>query len=374
MTQSKYVKVYDMKVLNDNQKTRYAVDVVFIERPWSPVQTKNGNQMCKFKAQLLDKSGNALPGSHILTSWDEKMFETITQAMANHDICSAVIYSKSYVEPSAGINRMDYNIVSVVDTGKSYDSPIEDADVVETVGEPAGAIAANAKPAPTKAPLIAAKSAIENIDDIKSGIEAYCENNISNDDYKSLIADLILDNPDFFKWKAAYKMHHAYEGGLAIHSYFVAQDAIDLANRYNGKRTLDINWDLLITGALLHDIGKLKEYDADGSISGRGQFESHMSLGIEMIDVSCAKHGIDPSSKDIQLLKHIIASHHGSKKHGAIIEPIIPEAYIIHYADNLDAKMEGMLETWEEITPGDSKIAAILADDDRIGGKLHKPI
>ena len=373
MTQSKYVKVYDMKVLNDNQKTRYSIDVVFIERPWSPVQTKNGNQMCKFKAQLLDKSGNALPGSHILTSWDEKMFETITDAMNNHNICSAVVYSKSYVEPSAGINRMDYNIVSVVDTGKSYDAPIENTDIVETPGEP-NAPAAEAKPTQAKTPLIAAKTSIESIDDIKAGIEAYCDINIANEHYKALIKDLILDDPDFFRWKAAYKMHHAYAGGLAIHSYFVAQDAIDLANRYNGKRTLEIDWDLLITGALLHDIGKLKEYDASGSISGRGQFESHMSLGIEMIDAACAKHGIDPFADDIQLLKHIIASHHGSKRHGAIIEPVIPEAYIVHYADNLDAKMEGMLEAWEEIAPGDSKFANILADDDGVGGKLHKPI
>ncbi len=367
MAQSKYVKVYDMKVLNDNQKTRYSLDVVFIDRPWSPVQTKNGNQMCKFKAQIIGKDGNACQGSHILTSWDEAMATTIMTAIESHNICSIVLYSKAYSDASTGVNRMDYNLVSVIDTGKSYDAPIESGDAAES-----GNASAKQTAQPAKAPLIAAKSAVENIDDIKAGIDAYCETNIGNAHYKTIIKELILDNPDFFKWKAAYKMHHAYVGGLAVHSYFVAQNAIDIANKYNNKRTLSIDWDLLIAGALLHDIGKLKEYDADGRISGAGNLESHMSIGISMIENVCVKNGIDTDGIDIKLLKHIIASHHGAQKHGAILAPVIPEAYIIHYADNLDAKMEGLIEAWEEIAPGETKMVGILSEDDGTGGKLSK--
>lgn len=108
--------------------------------------------------------------------------------------------------------------------------------------------------------------------------------------------------------------------------------------------------DVLITGIILHDIGKLKElktsplgaadFTADGNLFG------HVFLGLEMFDeaVSEVKKEFDSISEDdaekIRLVKHLIASHHGKTEYGAIATPAIPEAMVLNYLDLIDSRMD----------------------------------
>lgn len=174
---------------------------------------------------------------------------------------------------------------------------------------------------------------------------------IQDEQFKSLINKLLV--PEFYTWPAAMTLHHAYPGGLAEHTYGVAAEAINMANLCNGNKGMVINYDLLIAGALIHDIGKLDEYDQDGNITEKGHLMTHIIFGIERIDQACKELNIDSNQLSILKLKHIIASHHGKYEFGSPSLPVIPEAYIISEADNDNAKMEIVAETLAPLTDKD---------------------
>lgn len=186
--------------------------------------------------------------------------------------------------------------------------------------------------------------------DYKSLIDQLIEQ-IKDPDYKTLVTALLIK--DFYVWPAAKTIHHAYEGGLAEHTYGVTATAINEANLYANNKGMKINFDLVITGALLHDIGKIEEYTIDGEISELGKYLSHIVLGIEDIDRCCETHKLDKNSEKMILLKHVIASHHGKYEFGSPNLPAIPEAFIVSQADNCDAKMEIVAETLETMQQGD---------------------
>ncbi len=141
-----------------------------------------------------------------------------------------------------------------------------------------------------------------------------------------------LDSP------AATSVHHAYKGGLIEHSL----DVVKLARAISGNYPeMDINEDLIIAGAMLHDIGKTKEYVLASSgidRSSAGEMLGHIIMGIELVDKYAAK--IEDFPKEILLeLNHIILSHHGEIDWGAPIQPKTIEAMIVHSADNADSKI-----------------------------------
>lgn len=175
---------------------------------------------------------------------------------------------------------------------------------------------------------------------------------ILDKDYKTVVQALLVK--DFYAWPAAKTIHHAYEGGLAEHTYGVAATAINEANLYSGNKGMQLNFDLIIAGALLHDIGKLEEYTIDGEISEVGKYLSHVVLGIEDVDRCCDANKLDKNSQKMILLKHVIASHHGKCEFGSPNVPAIPEAFIVSQADNCDAKMEIVAETLETMQQGET--------------------
>lgn len=143
----------------------------------------------------------------------------------------------------------------------------------------------------------------------------------------------------FFKWPAATKVHHNYEGGLARHSLSTCKNVISIWQNYKGEN-LDIR--LLVVAAILHDIGKITEYMADGTRTPYGNLIPHPVAGFEMIQQCAREIGLTPESDDaIILLSHIIISHHGELEYGASTKPRILEAVIISRADSLDAEFEG---------------------------------
>ena len=137
---------------------------------------------------------------------------------------------------------------------------------------------------------------------------------------------------------AAKSMHHAYLGGLLEHSVSVAELTSVISSRYP-----DLDRDLLIVGAVLHDIGKIHEFTYDLVIdySHEGRLLGHMVLGVQILEDKIAGLKKFPEEEAL-LLKHMILSHHGETDLGAVRLPMTREAFVVHMADDLDAKMNSL--------------------------------
>jgi len=137
---------------------------------------------------------------------------------------------------------------------------------------------------------------------------------------------------------AAKKMHHAYIGGLLEHTLSMVSLAEKVAGHYGG-----IDRDLLIAGAMLHDIGKTKEFEYEFRIdyTDQGRLLNHIVIGIEMIDEKLSEIKDFPEEKML-LLKHMIISHHGAREFGSPEPPKTIEAVILNYIDEIDSKVNGI--------------------------------
>lgn len=142
---------------------------------------------------------------------------------------------------------------------------------------------------------------------------------------------------------AAKSMHHAYLGGLIEHVLSMCALA-----RFSGEH-YKVDVDLLMTGVLLHDIGKIYEltYDRSFGYSTEGHLLGHMFIGLRMLDEKARQIGEFPP-KLRTLLEHMILSHHGQLEFGSPKTPLFPEALLLHHLDNLDSKMEAMRHSLEK--------------------------
>jgi 3'-5' exoribonuclease len=142
---------------------------------------------------------------------------------------------------------------------------------------------------------------------------------------------------------AAKTLHHAYIGGLLDHVVSLTRSC-DLVSRNYPQ----INRDLLLTGAFLHDIGKIHElaYNRSFSYTTRGQLLGHMVIELEMLQAKLAALPDFPSELKV-LVEHLIISHHGQYEFGSPKLPMFPEALLLHYMDDLDSKMESMRAQFE---------------------------
>lgn len=159
--------------------------------------------------------------------------------------------------------------------------------------------------------------------------------------------------PRFCRAAAARHMHHAHRGGLCKHTAQMMRMATQIATIYP-----TLNHDLLVTGALFHDCGKLWEVcppEQGFSIlyNLRGELIGHIPIGIELINTLWRKLPLDlwkeilPPSEDVHLhLLHLVASHHGEYEFGSPVLPKTPEAITLHHIDNLDAKLEMLAEAY----------------------------
>lgn len=137
---------------------------------------------------------------------------------------------------------------------------------------------------------------------------------------------------------AAKGMHHVYLGGLLEHSLAVAKLVDAIMPLYQG-----LNRDLLIAGALLHDIGKVREmtYLRCFDYTDEGKLIGHITIGVEMLQERICKLPGFPQELAM-LLKHMILSHHGQYEYGSPKRPKTMEATILNYLDDLDSKINGI--------------------------------
>jgi len=142
---------------------------------------------------------------------------------------------------------------------------------------------------------------------------------------------------------AAKTLHHAYIGGLLDHvvSLFHSCDLIC-------KNYPQVNRDLVLAGAFLHDIGKIHElnYTRSFTYTTRGQLLGHMVIELEMLQAKTAMIPGFPAELRT-LLEHLVISHHGQYEFGSPKLPMFPEALLLHYMDDLDSKMESMRAHFE---------------------------
>jgi 3'-5' exoribonuclease len=163
-----------------------------------------------------------------------------------------------------------------------------------------------------------------------------------------------LSDPDFMRKfitaPAAKNYHHPYLGGLLEHTATTVRICRMVCDLYP-----DIDRDLLITAAALHDIGKIEELDYDRTIdfSDAGRFLGHLLLSDEMIRERIA--GLPGFPEDLALrLRHAVLSHHGELEWGSPKRPKTLEAVVLHHVDNLDAKVNSFREILERAGNSDS--------------------
>ena len=201
---------------------------------------------------------------------------------------------------------------------------------------------------------------------IKRELESYISRYIQTPFIAKMLEELIIKNDDFFVWPAAKRVHHAYKGGLALHTAQVVKNAVSIWEKYEG-RNLDI--EVIVAGAMLHDIGKLSEFDVDGNYTIFGNLVSHHVDGVERVTDYCATHGVHANSdRKLLIIKHIILSHHEKLEWGSPVTPSVLEAVIVAKADALDAVVEGINHELDNTEPQTFTEKVASAD----GGKFIK--
>ncbi len=157
------------------------------------------------------------------------------------------------------------------------------------------------------------------------------------------LLSLVFSDPEveerFRVAPAARSMHHAFRSGLLEHTMSVAAIAGLLAGHYG------LDADLVMAGALLHDLGKIWELEIGASIeyTDDGRLIGHLPMETLFVEKKISELEDFPRETRRQLL-HILLSHHGEYGFGSPRRPKTPEALLVHMADNLDSKMAGMLE------------------------------
>ena len=162
-------------------------------------------------------------------------------------------------------------------------------------------------------------------------------NSVKNPHLKALLENLVNDSKLMENLKQApggKLWHHSYLGGLLEHTLMVAQICEKAASLYEL-----VDRDLLITGALIHDIGKIQQYSTAGFIdySDEGRLIGHIVSGYDLISRKIEKIKDFPEELALKL-KHLILSHQGQLEMASPVVPQTLEAIILHYADEMDAK------------------------------------
>jgi len=152
---------------------------------------------------------------------------------------------------------------------------------------------------------------------------------------RSLLLAVIARHGDRLRiWPAARTVHHAYRSGLLEHVLQIMTVSVFLADQYGARR------DLLIAGALLHDIGKLQElsYETATDYSVEGNLIGHIVIGVGMLKDAVREQGNVPEELVMEL-EHLILSHHGALELGSPIPPKTVEAFLLAAVDDLDATL-----------------------------------
>ena len=190
-----------------------------------------------------------------------------------------------------------------------------------------------------KAPPVSKESLIKRFNDYVSSIK--------NEDCQKIIAYFMKKFGDrIFSYPAAVSIHHEYSSGLLMHSVTMADIASSLCETY------DVDRDLIITGCLLHDMGKIIELEGPivYKYSTEGKLLGHISIMAAEIRKAAEELKLD--SEVPLLLEHMVLAHHGQQEFGSPVMPLTKEALLLSLIDNLDSKMVVVNKALQDIEPG----------------------
>lgn len=194
----------------------------------------------------------------------------------------------------------------------------------------------------------------ENVDEMRLHLRRLVDS-VRDKDLKALL-DAFFSDPEFTKAfseaPASIQLHSAAVGGLLHHTLNVAELALRTCDMHP-----QLDRDLVLAGALLHDIGKVQSFKVTSNISQteEGNLLGHITIGDQelMRRVSSLP---DIPALTASKIRHILLSHHGKKEWGSPVEPMFPEALLVHEADDLDAKLDNMITKREEAVTEDDWI------------------
>ncbi len=170
---------------------------------------------------------------------------------------------------------------------------------------------------------------------------------MSNPDLKALLKSILGDPSIAMAYReapAARQLHHAWLGGLLEH----VVSLLRLGDRVAAHYTL-LDRDLLLTGIILHDIGKIRElsWDIGFDYTIEGVLLGHIQMGVDLVEKAIASLPQFPDRLRTLVL-HLILSHHGKLEFGSPKLPMIPEALVLNFVDDLDAKMQAVVSEFEK--------------------------
>ena len=173
----------------------------------------------------------------------------------------------------------------------------------------------------------------------------------SDADLKALTCHLLSKHKEMLlRYPAALKLHHAQRGGLLYHTCTLTQLAQRICEIYPA-----LDRDLLLCGAILHDIAKTREMELAQSglasaYTPAGQLLGHLVMGAQWVAEAASELEIDPEKS--MLIQHMLISHHGEPEYGAAKLPMFPEAEVLSQIDMLDARLFNMFQELSDIAPG----------------------
>lgn len=175
-------------------------------------------------------------------------------------------------------------------------------------------------------------------------------NQIDNKILNQITSQIIEDyDKEFYTYPAASRIHHEFVGGLATHVLGMLEIAENLIDQHPF-----INKSLLYSGILLHDVGKTIELSGPvlTHYTDQGRLLGHISIMQANIYETAKKLNIE-ESEEVMLLRHMVLSHHGEYEYGSPVLPMIPEAELLNFIDNLDARINMLDKAMENINEGE---------------------
>ena len=179
-----------------------------------------------------------------------------------------------------------------------------------------------------------------DLDELKGKLKIYIRS--INDPFLKKLVELIFGDEQFsmqyIRSPGGKRWHHPYLGGLLEHSIGVTEICDFVASQHH-----DLNRDLLITAGLLHDAGKIWEFTVSTIIdySDEGRLEGHIIMGERFVRNMCDRIEGFPSHMKM-LLSHLMLSHQGHKEYSSPVVPMIPEAFVLYFADEIDSKLNAV--------------------------------
>ncbi|MBV9123093.1 MAG: HD domain-containing protein [Planctomycetes bacterium] len=185
-----------------------------------------------------------------------------------------------------------------------------------------------------------------DVDQMFADLEGLARDHIADAPLQRLVLTLLQRHAEPLKrWPATLRHFYPFQGGLLEHLLSVTRTCLHLVEKYTAhynRLKPPLNRDLVVAGAILHDIGRVAEFAVDSLAVQRtvpGHFLGHLFLGRDLVRDTARELG-DINPELVQLLEHLIVTHLTLPEWGSPRLPLIPECLILHHADDLDAKLE----------------------------------